>query len=73
MTAWFSSSVLFRRLVGPVIGLLLVAVLANVTVAAWLAAQRTTAAAAAIEQQVTGALAASRVPLAPPMLPLRHR
>lgn len=73
MTAWFSSSVLFRRLVGPVIGLLLVAVLANVTVAAWLAAQRTTAAAAAIEQQVTGALAASRVPLAPPILTALHQ
>jgi len=68
-----TSSLLFRRLVGPVVGLLLVAVLANVAVAAWLAAHRTAAAAAAVEQQVTQALAASRVPLAPPILTALHQ
>ena len=68
-----TSPLLFRRLVGPIVGLLLIAVLANVAVAAWLTARRTTAAAAAVEQQVTAALAASRVPLAPPILTALHR
>ena len=73
MVSRHASSLLFRRLVGPVIGLLLFAVLANLAVAAWLAAHRTTAAAAAVEQQVTGAVAASRVPLAPPILTALHQ
>lgn len=67
------STLFFRRLVGPMIGLLSAAVLANVLMAAGLAARKITAQAAAVETQVTTALAASRVPLTPPVLAAVHR
>jgi len=70
---WPESTMFFRQLIAPMIGLVSAAVLANVAVAAWLAARKITARAAAVETQVTTALAASRVPLTPPVLAAVHK
>jgi signal transduction histidine kinase len=59
---------LTRRLVIPVIGLVLAAVLANVGFAAWLAARRSLAAASAAQERVAAALESSRVALSPQVL-----
>ena len=45
---------LTRQLVLPVVGLVLAAVLANVSFSAWLAARRSTEATRAAQQQVAG-------------------
>lgn len=59
---------LTRRLVIPVIGLVLAAVLANVGFAAWLAARRSLAAADAARDRVAATLESSRMALAPQVL-----
>lgn len=59
---------LFRLLVMPVVGLVLVAVLANVGFAAFLAARRAQEAARAQQDQVARALEQSRVALSQPVL-----
>jgi len=59
---------LFRRLVVPVVGLVLAAVLANVAFAAWLAARQAAERAEAGRAQVARALASSRVTLTQPVL-----
>ncbi|MGB8852352.1 MAG: HAMP domain-containing sensor histidine kinase [Pirellulales bacterium] len=59
---------LFRRIVAPVVGLVLAAVLANVAFAAWLAARQAAERAEAGQTQVAQALASSRVTLTQPVL-----
>ena len=59
---------LFRRIVVPVVGLVLAAVLANVAFAAWLAARQAAERAEAGRAQVAKALASSRVTLTQPVL-----
>jgi hypothetical protein len=59
---------LTRRLVIPVIGLVLAAVLANVGFGAWLAARRSLAAASAAQERVAAALESFRVALSPQVL-----
>ena len=62
------STSLFRRIVVPVVGLVLAAVLANVAFAAWLAARQAAERAEAGRAQVAQALASSRVTLTQPVL-----
>lgn len=62
------STSLFRRIVVPVVGLVLAAVLANVAFAAWLAARQAAERAEAGRAQVARALASSRVTLTQPVL-----
>jgi signal transduction histidine kinase len=64
---------LASRLVAPVVGLVLVAVVANVGFAAWWGATRAAAAAAERRQQVAAALATTRIPLAAPVLAALHQ
>ncbi|RLS80228.1 MAG: sensor histidine kinase [Planctomycetota bacterium] len=59
---------LTRRLVIPVIGLVLAAVLANVGFAAWLAARRSLAAASVAQERVAAALSSSRMALSAQVL-----
>lgn len=59
---------LFRRVVVPVVGLVLAAVLANVAFAAWLAARQAAERAEAGRAQVARALSSSRVTLTQPVL-----
>jgi len=73
MTAPVAHSSLTRQLVAPVVGLLLVAVLANVGFAAWLAARRSAAAAQAAQARVADSLAASRVSLSAAVLDALRR
>lgn len=61
-------SSLGRQLVLPVVGLLLVGVLANVTFASWLAVRRAAAQARQRERQVVDTLADTRVTLTLPVL-----
>lgn len=68
MTTPQQGTSLTRRLVIPVIGLVLAAVLANVSFAAWLAARRSLAAASTAQEQVAAALESSRVALSPQVL-----
>jgi methyl-accepting chemotaxis protein len=56
-----SGGSLSRRLVAPVVGLVLAAVLANVGFAAWLAVRRTAAAASRGQEQVAAAIRDARV------------
>ncbi len=72
MTSPAGGSSLFRRLVAPVVGLVLAAVLANVGFAAWLAARRASERAEAGRDKVAAALAASRVAMAQPVLDTLH-
>ena len=72
MTGSGSRNALFRRLVAPVVGLVLAAVLANVAFAAWLAARRAADRAEAGQSQVAAALASSRVILTQPVLDTLH-
>jgi signal transduction histidine kinase len=62
------SSSLFRRLVGPVVGLVLAAVVANVSCAAWLAVRRTATAAVSSQHQLQTTLRAARIPFTTPIL-----
>ena len=64
---------LSRQLVMPVVGLVLVAVLANLAFAAWLAVRRDVATARAATAQVAAALEASRVALSPQVLDALHK
>lgn len=64
---------LASRLVLPVVGLVLVAVMANVAFAAWWGARRAAAAAGNRRQQVAAALASTRMPLAAPVLAALHQ
>ena len=64
---------LTRRLVLPVVALLLAAVLANVAFAAWLAARRSVEGTRRQQERVAAALAASRVSLSMPVLDALHR
>ena len=68
MSATSSGRSLSRQLVMPVVGLVLVAVLANVAFAAWLAVRRDVAAARTASAQVAAALEAARVALSPQVL-----
>lgn len=63
---------LFRRLVAPVVGLVLATVLANVGFAAWLATRRASERAEAGRNQVATALASSRVTMTQPVLDTLH-
>jgi len=65
-------SSLARRLVAPVVGLVLVAVLANTGFAAYLTVRRSLRAAGRTQAQVAEALAASRVTLSPQVLEALH-
>jgi hypothetical protein len=71
MTGTVSS--LSRQLVLPVAGLVLAAVLANVGFSAWLATQRSLAAARAGQEQVAAALEAARIALSPQVLDTLQR
>ena len=62
-----------RRLVMSVVGLVLVAVLANVIFAAWLAARQATTRATTSRDQVSAALESSRVMLSQPILDTLHQ
>jgi len=64
---------LASRLVAPVVGLVLTAVVANVGFAAWWVAQRSAANAADRRRQVAAALAYARIPLAAPVLSALHQ
>jgi len=64
---------LTRRLVLPVVGLVLAAVLANVGFAAWLAARRSAAVTLHAQRQVADALRTSRVSLSAAVLDALHR
>ena len=64
---------LTQQLVLPVVGLVLVAVLANVGFSAWLAARRSAEATRVAQQQVADALRASRVSLSAAVLDALHR
>ena len=64
---------LTRRLVLPVVGLVLTAVLANVGFAAWLAARRSAEAARATGQRIAETLRSSRISAAPGVLDALHR
>ena len=66
-------SSLTRQLVLPVVGLLLVAVLANVGFSAWLAARRSARTAQDRQEQVAAALQSSRVSLSQPVLDTLER
>jgi len=68
MSARQHGSSLVRQLVTPVVLLVLVAVLANMAFAAWLAARRSVAAARTVQEQVAATLDASRVSLSQPVL-----
>jgi signal transduction histidine kinase len=73
MSAQLSHTSLRRRLILPVVGLLIAAVIANVGFAAWLATRRSAIAAGKQQEQVAAALAASRVSLSLPVLDALHR
>ena len=62
-----------RRLVVSVVGLVLAAVLANVTFAAWLAGRQAADRATTSRDQVAAALESSRVVLSQPVLDTLHR
>ncbi|MFM8891295.1 MAG: sensor histidine kinase [Planctomycetia bacterium] len=64
---------LTRRLVLPVVGLVLTAVLANVGFAAWLAARRSAESARATGQRIAETLRSSRISAAPGVLDALHR
>jgi signal transduction histidine kinase len=66
-------SSLTRQLVLPVVGLVLVAVLANVAFAAWLAARRAAAVGQAAQQRVAEALRSTRFALSPAVLEALER
>lgn len=68
-----ASGSLSSRLVLPVVGLLLVAVIANVGFAAWWAASRSAAAAAERRAQVAATLEGARVAVSAPVLAAMHR
>jgi signal transduction histidine kinase len=63
---------LSRQLVAPVVGLVLVAVLANVSVSAWLAVRRSGAAARDGQERLAAALRDARVALSPQVLDTLH-
>ena len=73
MSARQHGSSLVRQLVTPVVLLVLVAVLANMAFAAWLAARRSVAAARTVQEQVAATLDASRVSLSQPVLDALYR
>lgn len=73
MSAELSHTSLRRRLILPVVGLLIAAVIANVGFAAWLATRRSAIAASKQQEQVAAALAASRVSLSLPVLDALHQ
>jgi signal transduction histidine kinase len=66
-------SSLVTRLVAPVVGLVLAAVLANVGFSAWWSARQAAHAARTRREQVAAALELSRIPLAPPVLEALHQ
>jgi signal transduction histidine kinase len=65
-------SSLVTRLVAPVVGLVLAAVLANVGFSAWWAARQAAVEARARREQVAATLEYSRIPLAPAVLEALH-
>lgn len=64
---------LVARLVVPVVGLVLAAVLANVAFTAWWTAQQSAQSARLRREQVAAALEYSRIPVSPPVLAALHQ